>query len=54
LNDGAVEVVARGEAQVLDELERYLSIGPRMAAVESVENRDIPHDINIANSFDIN
>ena len=54
LNDGAVEVVARGEVHALDELEKYLSIGPTMAAVESVENRDIPHDINITNSFDIN
>lgn len=53
LNDGAVEVVARGEAQALDEMEKYLSIGPRMAAVESVENRGIPHDISITNSFDI-
>ena len=52
LADGAVEVVARGDAHVLDELERYLATGPRLASVEAVENSDVPHEINLPNSFE--
>ena len=35
--DGAVEVVAEGEPAALDELAEWLSVGPRLATVESVE-----------------
>lgn len=52
LMDGGVEVVARGEPHVLDELERYLATGPRLAAVEAVEKTDLPHDIELPNSFE--
>ena len=52
LMDGGVEVVARGEPHVLDELERYLATGPRLAAVEAVEKTDFPHDIELPNSFE--
>ncbi len=50
--DGGVEVVARGDPHVLDELERYLTTGPRLASVEAVENIDVPHDIDLPNSFE--
>ena len=52
LTDGGVEVVARGEPQVLDELERYLAQGPRLAAVATVEKTNLPHDIELPNSFE--
>jgi acylphosphatase len=52
LPDGAVEVMARGEPQQLDQLERYLETGPRLAAVENVEKIDVPHDIHLPNSFE--
>ena len=52
LADGAVEVVARGEPHVLDELARYLSTGPKLALVETVEIVDVPHDIQLSNSFE--
>lgn len=52
LADGAVEVVARGDPHVLDELQRYLATGPRLASVEAVESIDVPHDIDLPNSFE--
>ena len=52
LADGAVEVVARGDPQVLDELQRYLGMGPRLASVTTVESSDVPHDITLPNSFE--
>lgn len=39
--DGAVEVVAEGDAASLDELERWLRTGPRLAEVESVERTEL-------------
>lgn len=53
-DDGGVEVVARGATSVLDELERYLLEGPRLAVVQGVEKTDVPHDLTLSNSFDIN
>lgn len=35
--DGAVEVHARGSREALDALERWLSVGPRAARVDEVE-----------------
>lgn len=52
LADGGVEVVARGDSHVLDELERYLMTGPRLASVDAVENIDVPHDMDWPNSFE--
>ena len=52
LADGTVEVVARGDPHVLHELARYLATGPRLASVEAVENLDIPHDVDLPNSFE--
>jgi acylphosphatase len=53
LEDGAVEVVARGDPGALDQLESYLAEGPRMAFVTSVEKSDISHETRLANSFDV-
>jgi acylphosphatase len=36
-DDGAVELVAEGDAESLDDLARWLAIGPRFAEVGSVE-----------------
>ena len=52
-DDGAVEVVAEGEAEALASLERWLRQGQRMADVESVERQDVPgerryHDFQIS------
>jgi acylphosphatase len=38
LPDGRVEVIARGDAAALDELERWLHEGPPMARVEQVQS----------------
>ena len=40
--DGAVEVVAEGDAQALAELRRRLQEGPRLAQVERVEVAEEP------------
>jgi len=41
-DDGAVELVAEGDAVAVTALERWLHQGPRMADVESVERVDLP------------
>lgn len=38
--DGAVGVIAEGERAAIDEFERWLTVGPRLAEVESVERQD--------------
>lgn len=43
--DGAVEVVAEGTAQALDELGRWLERGPRSARVEDVERTDLDGEV---------
>lgn len=40
-DDGAVELVAEGDAAALDDLARWLGQGPRMAEVEAVERQEI-------------
>ena len=42
--DGAVELVAEGDADALTSLERWLHQGPRMADVESVDRVDLSGD----------
>ncbi len=42
--DGAVEVVAEGDAAALSDFERWLHEGPRMAEVEAVERSDLGGD----------
>lgn len=44
LDDGRVEVLACGDAQALDELERWLHEGPSRAEVSDVERRDAQVD----------
>ena len=38
--DGAVGIVAEGEPAAIDEFERWLKVGPRLAEVQSVERQD--------------
>ncbi|MDQ2951119.1 MAG: acylphosphatase, partial [Chloroflexota bacterium] len=40
-DDGAVELVAEGDAVALDDLARWLREGPRLAEVEAVERTDL-------------
>ena len=42
LPDGSVRVVAEGDADRLEELEKLLGRGPRFALVEAVEQRALP------------
>ena len=44
LEDGSVEVVARGGEAELAELARLLQRGPRLAQVSSVDASDLPDD----------
>ena len=48
LEDGSVEVIARGGEAQLAELARLLEHGPRLAQVRSVEAADLPDDPSIA------
>lgn len=41
LPDGRVEVVAEGSVECLDELERFLHVGPALAQVRSVHRKSI-------------
>ncbi|PYP14977.1 MAG: acylphosphatase [Gemmatimonadetes bacterium] len=54
LPDGSVEVIAEGVTEALDRLERALSEGPTVARVDRVEKTDVPHDVKLPNSFEIN
>ncbi len=42
LPDGGVEVLARGSADALDALERWLRQGPPAARVDAVSREDLP------------
>jgi acylphosphatase len=53
LADGAVEVIAEGTEQALQGLERALARGPAAARVARVEKSDVPHDLQLPNTFDI-
>jgi len=45
--DGSVEVLASGQAEALDALERWLLQGPPAARVETVDRADITeHDLS--------
>ena len=54
LPDGSVEVIAEGVTESLDRLERVLSQGPSVARVERVEKSDVPHDMKLPKTFEIN
>lgn len=47
LEDGSVEVVARGGEAQLAELARVLERGPRLAQVRSVEVVELPDDLSL-------
>jgi acylphosphatase len=52
LADGSVEVVARGDEDALAQLEAALRLGPRLAAVSSVDKENIPHEMNLPTPFE--
>lgn len=54
LRDGSVEVVAEGDRTDVEALERALIRGPSMARVDRVEKLDVPHEVTLSNSFEIN
>lgn len=51
LPDGRVEVVASGREDTLQQLERTLARGPRMAEVTGLETSDISDDIELPKTF---
>lgn len=53
LRDGTVEVVSQGPDDALDRLEQALRRGPSGARVDAVEQRDVPAELEVPNSFDI-
>ncbi|HYK09381.1 MAG TPA: acylphosphatase [Gemmatimonadales bacterium] len=53
LPDGDVEVLAEGTDESLQELERELRRGPSASRVERVEKRELPHEIPLPKSFEI-
>ena len=54
LPDGTVEVVADGEDAALSQLERALGRGPPGARVLDVEKLDVPHEVGVPKTFEIN
>lgn len=53
LDDGSVEVFAEGDGGQLAALESALARGPRSSQVERVEKLELPHDMDLPKSFDI-
>jgi acylphosphatase len=53
LADGAVEVMAAGTEEALQELARSLARGPAAARVARVEKSEVPHDMQLPTTFDI-
>jgi acylphosphatase len=53
LADGTVEVIAAGTAEALQGLERSLARGPSAARVARVEKSEVPHDLQLPNTFEI-
>ena len=51
--DGRVEVVARGAAAAIEELDGLLRLGPRLARVDSVDRSSYQHDVDITKEFEI-
>lgn len=51
LPDGRVEVVACGEPNAIDELQRWLAKGPPAASVEAVEPADPPGSVPATDKF---
>ena len=54
LDDGSVEVVARGTEVAIAALSEALARGPALAHVSHVENDDFPHDMDQLTTFEIN
>lgn len=54
LADGAVEVLVLGDAGAVEHLEAALRRGPPGASVVDVEKTELPHEVELPNSFEIN
>ena len=54
LDDGSVEVVARGTEAAIAALGEALARGPALAHVSHVEKDDFPHDTDQLTTFEIN
>lgn len=53
LPDGSVEVCAQGTPAALDALAAALAKGPPAGRVTGVEKQELPHEIDMGNSFEI-
>ena len=53
LPDGSVEVCAQGTPAALDALAAALANGPPAGRVAGVEKQELPHEIDLGNSFEI-
>jgi acylphosphatase len=53
LPDGTVEVCAQGARGALDALAAVLAKGPPAGRVSGVDKEELPHEINLDNSFEI-
>jgi acylphosphatase len=53
LPDGSVEVCAQGQPASLAALEAALEKGPAGGRVAGVEKQELPHEVNLGNSFEI-
>jgi acylphosphatase len=53
LADGRVEVVAAGEAEALDALEKWLRQGPPLARVEAVVAEDADPSTRLPEDFEV-
>ena len=52
LKDGSVRVITQGSASNVDELVKWLEVGPKMAVVERVDEVDIADDLEF-NDFSV-
>ena len=52
LKDGSVRVITQGSAANVDELLKWLGVGPKMAVVERVDEVDIADDLEF-NDFTV-
>ena len=52
LADGSVEVIAKGDAGALNQLDESLRAGPTFASVTSVESSELPHEMKLPRPFE--
>ena len=52
LPDGTVEVGVEGEVAAISALELELARGPRLARIDRVDKRELPHEVALPNDFE--